>query len=119
MGVTYVPRGKKGERKMADQKERMTKLAEAADADKDFADAVAQAVVARDFDEVSRLAAEKGIQLESEDFEIKEIDGVEVDDAELEAVAGGGAKEKADARYAQCQTTSCVLCGLGAAFAIW
>jgi len=104
---------------MADQKERMAKLAEAADADKDFADAVAKAVAARDFDEVSRLAAEKGIQLESEDFEIKEIDGAEIDDAELEAVAGGGAREKANARYAKCETTSCILCGLGAGFAIW
>ena len=58
---------------MADQKERMAKLAEAADADKDFA----------------------------------------------EAVAGGGAREKANARYAKCETTSCILCGLGAGFAIW
>ena len=61
----------------------------------------------------------KGIQLESEDFEIKEIDGAEIDDAELEAVAGGGAREKANARYAKCETTSCILCGLGAGFAIW
>lgn len=73
---------------MAELAERAQALKEAVEADETFKDAFAEALKAGDIEAAVKLAADKGI-----DFAIEELtpdtEGRELDDAELDAVAGG------------------------------
>lgn len=73
---------------MSDNREKAKALEEAFNTDESFAAQFKQAVEARDVDATISLAASKGIVLAPEDF-APSIEGREIDEAELEAVAGG------------------------------
>lgn len=74
--------------------EKLKVLDEAAVADEAFAQELSAAMKARDFNEFARVAATKGVTITEEDLSTYKVDGRELDDAELHAVAGGHSFEE-------------------------
>lgn len=77
---------------MDDVKTKVQALKEAIEADGAFKDELAEAMHAGDVEKAIRLAADKGIEFTPEELAsivISDSEGRELDDAELDAVAGG------------------------------
>lgn len=68
-----------------------------------------------------RLAAEHGIEITEADFPTAnpDIEGRELDESELEKVAGGGLGEKAMEVHAYCGYNVDAQCGAFLAIALW
>ena len=79
---------------MEDLAKRAQALKEAIEADEAFKNALLEAMQAGDAEKAVKLAAEKGLEFTAEDFLPAEVEGREVDEAEIEAVAGGGIWEE-------------------------
>lgn len=105
---------------MADLKERLAKLDEVSKADEAFGERFAAAMTAHDKDAIIALAAEKDVVLTDEDFVMPDLDAMDLDDAELEAVAGGKDWEKvARGIDKDCHYGSAVACGAFFGVALW
>lgn len=77
---------------MSDRIERAKALEEAFTSDEAFATEFRSAIEARSAEDAIRLAAAKGIELTPDDFapDDASLQGRELDESELDAVAGGG-----------------------------
>ena len=114
-GLSRLPNGK--EKHMADFKEEIAKIEELAKEDEQFRNEYFAAVEARDVDACANLLASKGFAAAAEGLRAQMNDGVEVDEAELQAVAGGANRyEKLD-EY--CGDAGHFMCGLGLGVALW
>lgn len=73
---------------MSINQEKLEALKAAFEADEAFAAELKQAIEEKDVEKAIGLVAAKGIEIGAEDF-APDADGKEIDDAELENVAGG------------------------------
>lgn len=104
---------------MSDLNEKLAKLNEVAAADEAFGKELRAALEMRNIDEIIRVAAEKGIEFSADDFYSEDLEGKEVDESELEAVAGGGLLKRADELRDKCRMLGAVTCGAGFGVALW
>lgn len=102
---------------MSDLKERIASLNEAAKADPEFSEKLLAALKTREVDTIISAAAEKGIVLTAEDFDLSALDGKDVDDAELAAVAGG--RDRIEEIDEHCGELGALGCGFGFGVALW
>ena len=75
---------------MSDLAKRAQALMEAIETDEAFKSALVEAMQAGDPEKAVKLAAEKGIVFTVDELAPAEAEGRKLDDAEFEAVAGGG-----------------------------
>lgn len=105
---------------MSDLQERMIKLVEAAKADEEFDKRLAAAFEAQDKDAIIALAAEKDIAFTADEFGAPDLEGKEMDEAELEAVAGGKDWEELAKKIDnECHYSSAAVCGFFFGVAAW
>ena len=99
---------------MSDLKEQITKIEALAKEDEAFRDEYIAAIKTQDAEKLAAFLASKGFEVEVSDIEFS---GQELDDDELQNVAGGADRwEKIDE---MCSGTGAVLCGFGAFVAFW
>ena len=102
---------------MADFKEEIAKIEKLANEDEQFRSEYFAVVEAKDTDACAKLLASKGFEAAAKALRDQIDNGVEVDEAELQAVAGGANRyEKLD-EY--CSDAGSFMCGLGLAVALW
>ena len=98
-------------------KEEIAKVEELAKEDEQFRKEYFAAVEAKDVNACADLLASKGFEAAAKALRDQTDNGVEVDEAELQAVAGGAKRwEKLD-EY--CGDAGGFMCGLGLAVALW
>ena len=102
---------------MADFKEQVAKIEELAKNDEQFRNDYIDVVKAQDIDGIASLLTSKGFEITAEELRGQIEDSREMDEAELNAVAGGANRyEKLD-EY--CGDAGNFMCGLGLAVALW
>lgn len=102
---------------MADYKEEIAKIEELAKEDERFRSEYLAAVESKDVDRIAALFASNGFEAAAEELRARAGDGPEMDEAELDAVAGGSTRyEKLDEL---CGSSRGFLCGLMGAVALW
>ena len=102
---------------MANIKEEVAKIEALAKEDEQFRNDYFAAVKAQDLDGLLDLFASKGFEVTLDGLKSHADEAQEVDDAELDAVAGGkGRLEKID-EY--CGNPGAFMCGMGLAVACW
>lgn len=96
-------------------------LGELAQQDEALAKKLRDALLSQDHAEVVRLAAERGIEITEADFPTgnPDIEAQNLDEAELEQVAGGGVTERALKIHANCGWSVDVQCGAFLGVALW
>ena len=99
---------------MADIKEQIAKIEALAKEDEAFRNEYIAAIKAQDPEKLAAFLTSKGFEVEASDIEFS---GQELDEDELENVAGGADRwEKIDE---QCSGTGAFFCGFGAFVAFW
>ena len=99
---------------MADIKEQIAKIETLAKEDEAFRNEYIAAIKAQDPEKLATFLTSKGFEVEASDIEFS---GQELDEDELENVAGGADRwEKIDE---QCSGTGAFFCGFGAFVAFW
>lgn len=102
---------------MADFKEEIAKIEALAKEDEQFRNEYIAAIEAKDIDGIAAFLTSKGFEATAAEMKAQLENGIEVDEAELEAVAGGANRyEKLD-EY--CDDAGAFMCGLGLAVALW
>ena len=109
---------------MSIEKEALEKLGKLVDTDEAFAEQLKGAVEAKDADAVVALASQRGVQVDAADlapFFASSLEGAELDESELAAVAGGKAPDAdtiARLLDEKCGYWNAFTCGLIAAQAL-
>ena len=102
---------------MADFKEEIAKIEEFAKENKQFRNEYLAAIESQDIDKIAALFAANGFEAAAEELRTRAGDGPEMDEAELDAIAGGANRyEKLDEL---CGKAGGFFCGLGAGVALW
>ena len=102
---------------MADFKEEVAKIEALAKEDEQFRNEYFAAVESKDVDKIAALLTSRGFEAAAKEMRAQVENGVEMDEAELDAVAGGVNRfEKLD-EY--CSDAGAFMCGLGLAVALW
>lgn len=102
---------------MAGFKEEIAKIEELAKEDEQFRNEYLAAVKSQDVDKCIELFASRGFTAAAEGLRAEIENGKEVDEAELDAVAGGGTRGQHITEY--CGRTNAFFCGAGLGVALW
>ena len=102
---------------MADLKEKVAEIEALAKEDEQFRNDYIDAVKAQDIEGIAALLTSKGFEITAEELQAQ-IDGArEMDEAELQAVAGGANRFEKINEY--CGDTGEFLCGFGLGVALY
>lgn len=106
---------------MSDQANGPQALGELAKQDEVLAEKLSNALLKQDHAEVVRLAAERGIEITEADFPAAnpDIEGQELDEAELEKVAGGDVIDNVMNVHVYCGYAADAECGAFFGIALW
>ena len=102
---------------MADFKEEIAKIEELAKEDEQFRNEYFEAVKAKDVEKCAEFLTAKGFKDAAEGLRARMNDGAEIDEAELQAVAGGANRYEKLNEY--CSDAGAFMCGLGLGVALW
>ena len=102
---------------MADFKEEIAKIEEFAKENKQFRNEYLAAIESQDIDKIAALFAANGFEVAAEELRTRAGDGPEMDEAELDAIAGGA--DRYETLDKLCGNSRSFLCGLMGAVALW
>ena len=102
---------------MADFKEEIAKIEKFAKEDEQFRNEYLAAIESQDFDKIADLFAANGFEAAAEELRARAGDGPEMDEAELDAIAGGA--DRIEQLDRLCGNSRSFLCGLIGAVALW
>ena len=102
---------------MADFKEDVAKVEKLAKENEQFRNEYFAAVESKDVNRIADLLTSNGFEAAAAELKARIENGIEVDEAELEAVAGGANRFEKLNEY--CSDAGEFMCGLGLAVALW
>ena len=102
---------------MADFKEEVAKVEELAKEDEQFRNEYFAAVESQDVDRIATLLVSRGFEAAANEMRTQIENDVEIDEEELNAVAGGANRFEKLNEY--CSDAGEFMCGLGFAVALW